>query len=57
MENECFPSLFEEGWMQPQFSHMALFAGGDGVVKTESGWLAWIWELLLIQEKKFSVHY
>jgi hypothetical protein len=32
MENECFPSLFEEGWIRPQFCCNALSAGGDGVV-------------------------
>jgi hypothetical protein len=32
MENECFPSLFEEGWIRPQFCCLALSASGDGVV-------------------------
>jgi hypothetical protein len=39
MENESFPSLFKEGCIRPQFSLMALFACGDGVVKAKSGWL------------------
>jgi hypothetical protein len=32
MENECFPSLFEEGWIRPQFCCLALPFSGDGVV-------------------------
>jgi hypothetical protein len=32
MEIHCFPSLFEEGWIRPQCSLMALSTGGDGVV-------------------------
>jgi len=36
-ENECFPSFFKEGWLRPQFCHVALSLRGDGVVNTESG--------------------
>jgi hypothetical protein len=39
MVNERFPSSFEEGWIRPQFSLVALSAGGDGVVKANSGYL------------------
>jgi len=39
MENEIFPSWIQEGWIRPQFSLLALSAGGDGVVKVKSGWL------------------
>jgi hypothetical protein len=39
MESERFPSCIQEGWIRPQCSHMALYAGGDGVVKAKSGWL------------------
>jgi hypothetical protein len=37
MENECFPSCIQEGWIRPQFRLIALSAGGDGVVKAKSG--------------------
>jgi hypothetical protein len=33
MEINCFPSLFEEGWIRPQFSLMPFSACGDGVVR------------------------
>jgi hypothetical protein len=39
MENESFPSLFEEGWIRPQFRLMAISDGGDGVVRVKSQWL------------------
>jgi hypothetical protein len=38
MDIECFPSLFKEGWIRPQFRRMAKSNGGDGVVKAESEW-------------------
>jgi hypothetical protein len=39
MENECFPSLFKEGWIRQQYCIIALSARGDGVVKASSGWI------------------
>jgi hypothetical protein len=38
MEDEHFPSSFEEGRIRPQFCLMALSLCGDGVVTAESGW-------------------
>jgi hypothetical protein len=32
MDINCFPSSFEEGWIRPQFCHLALSYSGDGVV-------------------------
>jgi hypothetical protein len=32
---QMFPLLFKEGWIRPQFSLIALSAGGDGVVKVK----------------------
>jgi len=31
-----FPLLVQEGWLRQQFSLLALFSGGDGVVTAES---------------------
>jgi hypothetical protein len=39
MENECFPSLFKEGWIRPQFNLKILSTCGDGVVKAKPDWL------------------
>jgi hypothetical protein len=32
LENECFPSWIQEGWIRPQFRLKTLSACGDGVV-------------------------
>jgi hypothetical protein len=34
-----FPLLVQEGWLRLQCSLLALFTGGDGVVKEKLGWL------------------